>query len=62
MLLRGGSSLETKEIARKEGMQTLVQDGWRLVRDGVTSPTEVLRVSKEELSVNMADAASDATG
>lgn len=60
VLLRGGSSLETKEAARREGMRTLVEDGWRLVREGVTSPTEVLRVSKEEDPVNVADAASEA--
>ncbi len=48
VLLRGGSSLETKEVARREGMKTLVEDGWRLVCAGVTTPAEVLRVSKEE--------------
>ena len=48
VLLRAGSSLETKEVARREGMKTLVEDGWRLVRAGVTTPSEVLRVSKEE--------------
>ena len=48
MLLRGGSSLETKEVARREGMKTLVEDGWRLVHNGVTTPSEVMRVSKEE--------------
>ena len=60
VLLRGGSSLETKEVARREGMRTLVEDGWRLVRESVTSPAEVLRVSKEEDPVSMADAASEA--
>ena len=49
VLLRGGSSLETKEVARREGMKTLIEDGWRLVHlHGVTTPAEVLRVSKEE--------------
>jgi general secretion pathway protein E/type IV pilus assembly protein PilB len=48
ILLRGGSSVEIKEQARKEGMKVLVEDGWRLVRDGITTPSEVLRVSKEE--------------
>ncbi len=48
VLLRGGSSLETKDVARREGMKTLVEDGWRLVCAGVTTPAEVLRVSKEE--------------
>ena len=48
VLLRGGSSLETKEVARREGMKTLIEDGWRLVRNGITTPSEVMRVSKEE--------------
>ncbi len=48
VLLRGGSSLETKEVARKEGMRTLIEDGWRLVNLGITTPAEVMRVSKDE--------------
>jgi len=48
VLLRGGSSLEVKEAARAEGMRTLMEDGWRLVGMGVTTPSEVLRVSKED--------------
>ena len=48
VLLRGGSSIEIKEAARRQGMRTLIDDGWRLVREGTTTPSEVLRVSKEE--------------
>ena len=48
VLLRGGSSVDVKEAARKEGMRTLVEDGWRLVRNGITTASEVLRVSKED--------------
>jgi len=48
ILLRGGSSVEIKDAAKKEGMRTLIEDGWRRVRDGVTTPAEVLRVSKDE--------------
>lgn len=48
VLLRGGSSLEVKEIARREGMRTLLEDGWRIVCNGATTPAEVLRVSKDE--------------
>jgi len=47
-LLRGGSSIEIKDVARSEGMRTLLEDGWRLVNAGVTTPAEVLRVSKDE--------------
>ena len=48
ILLRGGSSVEIKDAAKREGMRTLIEDGWRLVSDGVTTPSEVLRVSKDE--------------
>ncbi|HWB59376.1 MAG TPA: hypothetical protein VG733_07785, partial [Chthoniobacteraceae bacterium] len=48
ILLRHGSSVEVKNAARKEGMHTLLEDGWRLIREGVTTPAEVLRVSKDE--------------
>jgi len=48
VLLRGGSSVEIKEVARREGMHTLLEDGWRLVCNGVTTPAEILRVSKDE--------------
>ncbi|MGA1235919.1 MAG: GspE/PulE family protein [Limisphaerales bacterium] len=48
LLLRSASSGEIKEVARKEDMKTLTEDGWRLVRAGVTSPDEVLRVAKYE--------------
>jgi len=48
ILLRGGSSLEIKEAAKKDGMKTLIEDGWRVVALGITTPSEVLRVSKDE--------------
>jgi len=37
-----------KERARKAGMRTLRQDGWLKVRDGITTVSEVLRVTQEE--------------
>jgi type II secretory ATPase GspE/PulE/Tfp pilus assembly ATPase PilB-like protein len=48
ILLRNGSSIEIKDAARREGMRTLLEDGWRLVDEGITTPSEVLRVSKDE--------------
>ena len=54
VLLRGGSSGEIKELAKKEGMRMLVEDGWRLVREAVTTPSEVLRVSKDEADAGFA--------
>ncbi|MBT3595085.1 MAG: type II/IV secretion system protein [Verrucomicrobia bacterium] len=47
-ILQNCSSGEIKELARKEGMRTLSQDGWRLVEAGVTTPDEVMRVTKDE--------------
>jgi type II secretory ATPase GspE/PulE/Tfp pilus assembly ATPase PilB-like protein len=37
-----------KERARKAGMRTLRQDGWLKVRDGITTVSEILRVTQEE--------------
>jgi general secretion pathway protein E len=34
--------------ARRNGMRTLAEDGWRLVRDGATTPEEVLRVTPND--------------
>jgi type II secretion system protein E len=47
-ILKNCSSGELKELARKEGMRTLSQDGWRLVEMGITTPDEVMRVTKDE--------------
>ena len=48
MILKNCSSGEIREIARRGGMRTLAEDGWRLVRAGVTTPEEVLRVTKDQ--------------
>ena len=37
-----------KEAARKNGMRTLREDGWLKVKKGVTTLSEVLRVTQEE--------------
>jgi len=29
-------------------MRTLSQDGWRLVQEGVTTPDEIMRVTKDD--------------
>jgi type II secretory ATPase GspE/PulE/Tfp pilus assembly ATPase PilB-like protein len=47
LILKNSSSGEIREAARKAGMRPLVEDGWRLVAEGVTTPEEVLRVTKE---------------
>jgi type II secretion system protein E len=48
MLLKNTSSGEIREVARKRGMRSLSDDGWRLVKEGVTTPEEVLRVTKDQ--------------
>jgi hypothetical protein len=39
-------------------MRTLADDGWRLVRQGVTTPEEVLRVTKDQ---SVGDVSGDTT-
>ena len=37
-----------KEAARRKGMRTLREDGWLKVQQGITTVSEVLRVTQEE--------------
>jgi type II secretory ATPase GspE/PulE/Tfp pilus assembly ATPase PilB-like protein len=37
-----------KEVARKSGMRSLREDGWLKVKQGMTTISEVLRVTQEE--------------
>ena len=46
MILKNCSSGEIREAARRSDMRGLAEDGWRLIRAGVTTPEEVLRVTK----------------
>lgn len=48
MILRSCSSGEIREAARRAGMTSLSEDGWRLLGQGVTTADEVLRVTKDE--------------
>jgi general secretion pathway protein E/type IV pilus assembly protein PilB len=48
MILQNRSSDQIREAARQAGMRTLAEDGWRLVTAGVTTPEEVLRVTKDQ--------------
>jgi type II secretory ATPase GspE/PulE/Tfp pilus assembly ATPase PilB-like protein len=57
MVLKNCSAGEIGELARRNGMRTLSEDGWRLVRMGVSTPEEVLRVTKDSaLNVKEQDA------
>jgi len=48
MILEHTSSGEIRREATKQGMKDLREDGWRLVRGGMTTLAEVLRVTKDE--------------
>lgn len=48
LVLKNASSDVIREVARRNGMRALADDGWRLVRLGVTTPEEVLRVTKDQ--------------
>ena len=48
MILEKRDSNVIKEMARKQGMRTLREDGWLKVKEGTTTVSEVLRVTQEE--------------
>ena len=48
LVLGKASSGEIKELARREGMRTLWEDGLAKAKQGITSVEEVLKVTKEE--------------
>jgi type II secretory ATPase GspE/PulE/Tfp pilus assembly ATPase PilB-like protein len=56
LILDNSSSGVIRDAARRAGMRTLAEDGWRLVRLGVTTPEEVLRVTKDQ---SVGDASGD---
>jgi type II secretory ATPase GspE/PulE/Tfp pilus assembly ATPase PilB-like protein len=53
LVLKNVSSGEIAAQARRSGLRTLNEDGWRLVRTGVTTPEEVLRVTKDQTVSNL---------
>ena len=48
MILQRASAGEIRRVAAGQGMMSLRQDGWRLVRSARTTVEEVLRVTKDE--------------
>jgi type II secretion system protein E len=48
MLMGRTSTGEVRDAARRHGMRSLSEDGWRLVGEGVTTVDEVLRVTRDE--------------
>ena len=54
LILRNASSDEIRVVARKAGMRMLAEDGWRLVRLGMTTVEEMLSVTTaKEVSRSM---------
>jgi type II secretory ATPase GspE/PulE/Tfp pilus assembly ATPase PilB-like protein len=45
LILKNSSSDQIRDAARRAGMRTLAEDGWRLVRRGITTVEEVLSVT-----------------
>jgi len=48
MVLKSSSSGEMREVAVRNGMHSLSDDGWRLIGMGITTPEEVMRVAKDQ--------------
>ncbi len=48
LVLDRASSREIRKVAIRQGMNSLRGDGWRLIREGRTTPEEVLRITKDE--------------
>lgn len=48
LILKNASSGEIREAACRRGLRSLAEDGWRLVQAGVTTPEEVMRVTKDQ--------------
>jgi hypothetical protein len=53
------SGADIRKVATQEGMKSLREDGWRLVRTGRTTVEEVLRVTKDERLSGNGDADAD---
>ncbi len=46
MVLQHASAAQLEAVARQQGLVLMREEGWRLARAGVTTPEEVLRVTK----------------
>lgn len=56
LILERASSRVIRKIAIRDGMNSLREDGWRLVREGRTTAEEVVRMTKDEEVAVGADA------
>ena len=48
MILNRASAAQIRARAVREGMTTLLEHGWEKVQEGLTSPGEIIRVTKEQ--------------
>ena len=48
LILRRAPSHEIRNVAVKQGMRSLREDGWRIVSEGRTTIEEVIRNTKDE--------------
>jgi type II secretory ATPase GspE/PulE/Tfp pilus assembly ATPase PilB-like protein len=48
LVLKKVSSTQISAKALQLGMKTLRQSGWEKIKQGLTSPSEVIRVTQEE--------------
>ena len=48
LILEHASSRDIRKVALQQGMTSLREDGWRLVREGRTTAEEVVRMTKDE--------------
>jgi len=63
LVLKSASTDQIRDAARKQGMKTLAEDGWRLVRMGLTTVEEVLSVTTaKEIAATTKQAAPAANG
>jgi general secretion pathway protein E/type IV pilus assembly protein PilB len=61
LVLKNASSDQIRDAARRAGMRTLAEDGWRLVRLGITTVEEVLSVTTAKEVAQTTKAASGET-
>ena len=48
LILERAPAHELRKVATRQGMRSLREDGWRIVRDGRTTIDEVIRNTKDE--------------
>ena len=48
LILQRAPAHELRKVATRQGMRSLRDDGWRVVRDGRTTVDEIMRVTKDE--------------